>query len=152
MADTYSVIGRLAAAPTVPATILLMVNGATKRSRLVQVTVGSHNSTTANGAEITIGRPTTSGTGGAATTPVALDPAAPAAIFTSLSGSTIFSAEPTQPANYDYRIALDTLVTGIWTPPREFVVPVSGRVGFRIESDSSTTKVQWTITAHFEEG
>ena len=102
---------------------------------------------------ISIGRPTTAGTGGAAYTPQIVTDGAPAAIFSALSGTTVWSIEPTQPSAYLEEIALDVVNSIVWepTPGNEIIVPVSGRLGFRVEEDNSTTKVQWQITAFVEE-
>ena len=151
MADVYTVVGRITAAPTIPATIVLIVGGATKRCRLVDMEIGSSNASALAGAEISVGRPTTSGTGGASYTPLAQDPAAPAAIFTALTATTPWSAEPTQPATWDARLGLDVLTTLLWTPPTPLIIPLNGRLAVRVETDNSATKVQWSCTLRIEE-
>ena len=151
MPEFYTAVGRLSAAPTVPATFLLVVAGATKGLLLTELDFGSHNASAIAGSEISIGRPTTSGTGGVAVTPQPLNPNDPASIFTALSGATVFSAEPTQPAAYVYRFPLDVLQNGIWVPQKPIYVPVNTRLAFRVEIDNSATKVQWAATATFQE-
>lgn len=157
MGDIYRVIGVINAAPTLPATVFLVVGGATKRCWLKTIHFGSQNGAALAGATVSIGRPTTSGTGGAAYTPLADDTNAPAAIFTALSASTVFSAEPTQPATYIWRQSLDVVASYIFnaqevsTDPRGIMIPVSGRLAFRVEADNSATKVLWTATATIEE-
>lgn len=149
--DKYTVLGELNAAPTIPNTILLIVAGATKRCWLTELNIGSKNSTALAGAKISVGRPSTSGTGGAAITPQPIDAGAPAAIFTALSGTTIWSAEPTQPGVYLYQTGLDVVATEIWTPPEPILINVSTRLAVRIEADASATKVQWVVTATVQE-
>lgn len=152
MSDMYRVIGRHTGTPAaIPSTIVLLVAGATKRIWVHEIQVGSSNGAALAGAEISAGRPTTSGTGGAAYTPLAGDPGAPAAIFTALSASTAFSAEPTQPATYDWRIGLDAVTSYIYTPKTPILVAVSTRFAVRVETDNSATKVQWTVTLTVEE-
>lgn len=149
--DKYTVLGELNAAPTPPATILLIVAGATKRCWLTELNIGAKNSTALAGAKISVGRPTTSGTGGAAITPQPIDPSAPASVFTALTGTTVWSAEPTQPAVYVYQTAIDVVATEIWTPPEPILINVSTRLAVRVEVDNSATKVQWVVTATVQE-
>ena len=151
MPEFYTAVGRLGTAPTIPATLLLIVAGATKGFLLKELDFGSHNAAALAGAEISIGRPTTSGTGGAAITPQPLNSLDPASIATALSASTVWSAEPTQPGTYLYRFALDVLQNGIWIPPKEIYVPISTRLAVRVETDNSATKVQWAVTATIQE-
>ena len=149
--DRYDVIGRNAVAPAIPSTIALVVAGATKRLFVRRITAGSESAGTATSAGLSLGRPTTSGTGGASYTPVAQDPAAPAAIFTALSATTVWSAEPTQPTNYDQRIGLNVFTTYLEVFEQPYVVAVSARFAVRVEADVSGTKVQWTVTLGIEE-
>jgi hypothetical protein len=149
--DKYTVLGELNATPTPPATIVLVVAGATKRCWLTEVNWGSKTATALAGAKLSVGRPTTSGTGGAAITPQPIDPGAPAAIFTALSGTTVWSAEPTQPGVYLYQAALNAVASEIWTPPEPILINVSTRLAVRVEADSSTTKVQWVVTLTIQE-
>jgi len=152
MSDFYRVIGRHASTPgAIPSTVLMIVAGATKRIWVHEVQIGSSNAAALAGAEFSLGRPTTAGTGGVAATPVASDSGAPAAIFTALSAATPWSAEPTQPSNYDFRLGLDAVTTYIYTPKVPILVPLSGRFACRIETDNSATKVQWTCTMTVEE-
>lgn len=149
--DKYTVLGENNAAPAIPSTILLIVAGATKRCWLTELNIGSKSALALAGAKLSLGRPTSSGTGGAAITPQPVDPAAPASIFTALSATTIWSAEPTQPAVYQYQIGLNAVGSEIWTPPEPILIPVSTRLAVRIEADASTTKVQWVVTATVQE-
>ena len=149
--DKYTVVGEFNATPTIPNTILLIVAGATKRCWLTELNIGSKTATALAGAKFSVGRPTTSGTGGAAYTPVPIDPSAPAAIFTALSATTVWSAEPTQPGTYIYQAGLSAVASEIWTPPEPILINVSTRLAVRIEADSSTTKVQWVVTATIQE-
>ena len=151
MGDFYKVVGRLNASPTVPATILLLTAGATKRIRVHELLIGSRNGAALSGARLSVGRPTTAGTGGAAYTPQINTDGAPAAIFTALSGTTVWSAEPTQPASYLDEIPLDVVATLQYRPVEPWIVPVTGRLAVRVEEDNSTTKVQWVVTALVEE-
>lgn len=151
MGDMYTVVGKMTATPTVPATILLIVAGATKRVWVHEVHLGSHNASALAGARVSLGRPTTSGTGGAAYTPVPIDSAAPAAIFTALSSSTAWSAEPTQPATYIWEEGLDAVASYVYVPKAPIPLAVSTRMAVRVEVDNSGTKVQWTATLVCEE-
>lgn len=149
--DKYSVVGQYNATPTIPTTILLITAGATKRCWLTELNVGSKNAAALAGAKFSVGRPTTAGTGGAAYTPQPFDAGAPAAIFTALSASTVWSAEPTQPGTYLYEMGLNAVASVIWTPPEPICINVSTRLGVRIEVDNSATKVQWVVTATIQE-
>lgn len=151
MSDFYTVVGKITATPTPPATIALIAAGATKRVWLHEVHIGSANASALAGTTVSVGRPTTSGTGGAAYTPVPLDAGAPAAIFTALSATTPWSAEPTQPANYIWQQSLDAVASYIWVPKAPILVAVSTRIAVRVEADNSATKVQWTTTLVVEE-
>ena len=147
----YKVVGRLNAAPTIPATILMVTAGGTKRCWVHELTIGARNASALAGARLSVGRPTTAGTGGASYTPQPLDAGAPAAIFTALSGTTVWSAEPTQPSAYLDEIPLDAVATIVYQPKTPWLIPTSGRLAVRVEEDNSATKVQWTITAIVEE-
>lgn len=149
--DKYTVLFENNAAPAIPSTIGLIVAGATKRCWLTELNIGSKNAAALAGAKLSVGRPTTSGTGGAAITPQPIDAGAPAAIFTALSATTIWSAEPTQPGTYLYQIGLNAVASEVWTPPEPYVVNVSTRLAVRVEADASATKVQWVITATVQE-
>lgn len=151
MGDLYTVTGRITATPTIPATVVLVTAGATKRCWLRELEIGSTNAAAVAGAEISVGIPTTAGTGGAAITPLPIDSAAPAAIFTALTATTPWSAEPTQPATWHLRTGIDALTTFIWVPPVPIVMALNSRLAVRIEADGSTTKVQWTCTLKIEE-
>ena len=151
MSDFYSVVGRMTATPTVPATIALIVAGATKRVWVHEVHLGSSNASALAGTRVSVGRPTTSGTGGAAYTPQPLDAGAPPAIFTALSSSTAWSAEPTQPAAYIWEQGLDAVASYVWVPKTPVLVAVSTRLAVRVEADASATKVQWVATMICEE-
>lgn len=149
--DKYTVLFENNAAPTIPSTIGLIVAGATKRVWLTELNIGSKTATALAGAKLSVGRPTTSGTGGAAIVAQPVDAGAPAAIFTALSATTIWSVEPTQPGVYLYQIGLNAVASQIWTPPEPILVNISTRLAIRVEADSSTTKVQWVVTATFQE-
>jgi len=151
MGDFYTVVGKMGATPTVPATILMAVAGATKRIFIHEVHLGSHNASALAGARVSLGRPSTAGTGGAAFTPTPIDTGAPAAIFTALSSATPWSAEPTQPTNYIWEEGLDAVASYVYVPKAPIVVPTSGRIAVRVEVDNSGTKVQWTATLVVEE-
>ncbi len=151
MGDQYKVIGKMAATPAPPATILLVTAGATKRCWLTELHIGTLNGAALAGTTISVGRPTTAGTGGAAYTPLPDDTAAPPAIFTALSSSSVFSAEPTQPATYIWQIGLDAVASYIWIPPKPIIIPLNGRLAVRVEADNSTVKVQWVATCTIEE-
>lgn len=149
--DKYTVLGENNAAPTIPSTILLIVAGATKRCWLTELNMGSKSATALAGAKLSVGRPSTSGTGGAAITPQPIDASAPAAIFTALSATTVWSAEPTQPGVYLYQAGLNAVASEVWTPPEPLLINVSTRLAVRVEVDASTTKVQWVVTATVQE-
>jgi len=149
--DRYSVIGRHTATPATPSTIALLVAGATKRLFVREVILGTETATTATSAAASLGRPTTSGTGGAAYTPLPSDAAAPAAIFTALSATTVWSAEPTQPGTYDRRAAVNVFTTMLYMTESPLVIAVSTRFAARVEADTSGTKQQWTATIVVEE-
>ena len=149
--DKYTVLFENNVAPVIPTTIGLIVAGATKRCWLTELNIGSKSATALAGAKLSVGRPTTSGTGGAAIVAQPIDAGAPAAIFTALSATTVWSIEPTQPAVYLYQIGLNAVGSEIWTPPEPILINISTRLGIRIETDSSTTKVQWVVTATVQE-
>lgn len=149
--DKYTVLGENNVAPAIPTTILLITAGATKRCSLTELNIGSKSATALAGAKLSVGRATTAGTGGAAVTPQPIDAGAPAAIFTALSATTVWSAEPTQPGTYLYQIGLNVVASEIWTPPEPIIINVSTRLGIRIEADASATKVQWVVTATVQE-
>src|SRR3954453_6497947 len=149
--DKYTVLFENNAAPTIPSTIGVIVAGATKRCWLTELNIGVKNSTALAGAKISVGRPTTSGTGGAAIVAQPIDPSAPAAIFTALTATTIWSAEPTQPGVYLYQAGIDVVASQIWTPPEPILINVSTRLAVRVEADASSTKVQWVVTATIQE-
>lgn len=151
MGDMYTVVGKMAATPTSPATILMIVAAATKRCWLHELHIGTQNGGALAGTTISVGRPTTAGTGGAAYTPLPEDPSAPASLFTALSSSTAWSAEPTQPGTYIWQQGLDAVASYIWVPKTPIIVPTSGRLAVRVEADNSSTKVQWVATAIIEE-
>jgi hypothetical protein len=151
VSDIYTVQGRMAATPTIPATVLLIVAGTQKRLWVHEILVSSTTATASASAEFTVGRPTTSGTGGAAVTPQPEDAAAQASLFTALSSSTAFSAEPTQPAAYIDRVALNTLTSYLYVPKFPILVAVSTRLAVRVEADSTATKVQWIAQMTVEE-
>lgn len=148
--DKYMVTGENNAAPTIPSTILMLLAG-TKRAWLTELNIGSKSATALAGAKLTVGRPTTAGTGGAAIVAQPEDTAAPAALTTCASATTPWSAEPTQPSVYLYSIGLNAVASEIWTPPEPILIPATGRLAVRIEVDASTTKVQWVVTATFQE-
>jgi hypothetical protein len=131
----------------------MVTAGATKRCRMMALHIGSQNGAALAGCTVSIGRPTTAGTGGAAYTPLADDPSAPAAIFTALSSSTVWSAEPTQPATYNWQQSFDVVASYIYIPedPKGILIPLNGRLAVRIEADNSSTKVLWTATMTVEE-
>lgn len=152
MGDFYSVTMKMNATPgAIPQTIGQIIAGATKRIRLHEVHIGSSSASALAGCRLSVGRPTTAGTGGAAVTPQVLTDGAPAAIFTALSAETVWSAEPTQPSRYLHELGLDAVASYVWVPKDPVVAAVSTRLGFRVEVDNSATKVQWTITAVVEE-
>lgn len=148
--DKYMVLGENNVAPAIPTTILLLLTG-TKRAWLTELNIGSKSATALAGAKLSVGRPTSSGTGGAAIVPQPLDAAAPACLTTALSASTVWSAEPTQPAVYLYQIGLNAVASQIWTPPEPILIGAATRLAVRIEVDASVTKVQWVVTATFQE-
>lgn len=157
MADVYTVVGKTVGPvpATLPTTMLLLVAGATKRLRILRVEVTNLAALAATGAaqaRFTCGRPSTSGTGGAAVTPAPVDTSAPASIATALSGTTVWSAEPTQPAQYDADFGVNQYGGTFWVPPREFVIPVNGRFAVRVEADAATARTQYEASVTFEEG
>lgn len=149
--DKYTVLGENNAAPTIPSTILMILAGATKRCWLTELNIGSKTATALAGAKLSVGRPSTAGTGGAAIVAQPVDSSAPAAIFTAASATTVWSAEPTQPSVYLYQIGLNAVASEIWTPPEPIMIPINGRLAVRVEADASTTKVQWVVTATVQE-
>lgn len=153
MSDMFKVIGRHSATPSAsPSTIVMVINGATKRLWLHELQLGSSNASALAGVEWSLGRPSTQGTGGAAYVPRPVDSSAPAALFTAKTADTTpWSAEPTQPGTYDERLGIDAVTTYIYTPKTPIVVPISGLLAVRIEIDNSATKAQWTCTLTIEE-
>lgn len=149
--DKYTVLFENNAAPVIPTTIGMVTAAASKRVWLTELNIGSKTAGAIAGAKISVGRPTTAGTGGAAIVPQPIDPSAPAALFSALSATTVWSAEPTQPGVYLYQFGLSVLTSEIWTPPEPILINVSTRLGIRIEVDASATKVQWVITGTFQE-
>lgn len=148
--DKYMVTGENNVAPAIPTTILMLLTG-TKRAWLTELNIGSKSATALAGAKLSVGRPTTAGTGGAAIVPSPVDAGAPACLTTAASATTVWSAEPTQPGVYLYSIGLNAVASEIWTPPEPILIGAATRLAVRIEADSSTTKVQWVVTATFQE-
>lgn len=149
--DKYTVVAENNVAPAVPTTILLITAGSTKRCWLTELIFGSKSAAALAGASISVGRPTTAGTGGVAITPQPIDAGAPAAIFTALGAQTVWSAEPTQPGTYLHKFGINAVASMIWTPPEPILINVSTRLGVRIEVDASATKVQWVVTGTVQE-
>lgn len=148
--DKYTVVWEENATPVPPITIGTISTGGTKRVWLTELNIGSKTATALAGAKLSLNRASDAGTGGAAVTPRPVDAAAPAAIFTSKSATTIFSVEPTITAVL-WQIGLNAVATIIWTPPEPILLPISGFACVRIETDASATKVQWVVTATFQE-
>lgn len=151
MGDIYTVVGRITAAPTIPATVVMVTAGGTKRCWLHEMEIGSTNASAVAGAEISVGIPTTAGTGGVGITPLPIDVSAPAAIFTALTATTPWSAEPSQPATWHLRTGIDALTTFIWVPKHPVLIQISTRLAVRIETDGSATKANWACTLKIEE-
>jgi hypothetical protein len=141
----------MTATPTVPATIALIVAGATKRLFVHEIHIGTSNASALAGTRVSVGRPTTSGTGGAAYTPQPIDAAAPPAIFTALSSSTAWSAEPTQPAAYIDEFGIDAVASYPYIPKVPITVGTGTRLAVRVEADGSATKSQFVVTLKVEE-
>lgn len=148
--DKYTVVWENNAAPTIPSTIGTISVGATKRMWLTELNIGSKSATALAGAKLSVNRSADAGTGGAAVTPRPIDVGAPAAIFTSKSATTIWSVEPATLVVL-YQIGLNAVASEIWTPPEPILFNISTFACVRIEADSSTTKVQWVVTATFQE-
>lgn len=127
-------------------TVLSWINGATRRSRILEVQLGFNSQTSTDGAVlIEVVRFTTDGTG-SAVTPVALDPGNPAAIGTSKFN---YSAEPTTPTVlHTDRITPQQGGTLIWQLPmtREIVTAVSNLVGIRLTAAQNQSGVRCTMT------
>lgn len=151
MSDMYTVACVMGATPTVPATIGMVTASASKRLWVHQIDFGSLNAAALAGARISVGRPTTAGTGGAAATPQPIDAGAPAALFSALSAATPWSLEPTQPGAYIWQQGLDVVASYPYIPKVPLLVNVSTRLAARVEADASSTKVQWVVTFHVEE-
>lgn len=152
MGDIYTVACAMTGAtPATPTTIGLILAGATKRLWVHEIHFGSSNAAALAGTRISVGRPTTSGTGGAAVTPQPIDAGAPAAIFTALSSSTQWSAEPTQPGAYIWQQGMDAVASYPYIPKSPIVVGTATRLAVRVESDLSATRVLWVATFVVEE-
>jgi hypothetical protein len=148
--DKYTVVWENNAAPAIPSTIGSISVGATKRVWLTELNIGSKSAIALAGAKLSLNRAADAGTGGAAVTPRPVDPSAPAAVFTSKSATTIWSVEPGTLVVL-YQIGLNAVGSMIWTPPEPIMFNVSTFGCFRIEVDASSTKVNWVVTATFQE-
>jgi hypothetical protein len=128
-------------------TILAWINGATRRSRILEVQLGFNSQTSTDQAVlIEVVRFTTDGTG-TAVTPVALDPGNPAAIGTAKYNYTV---EPTTPTIVvpGQRITPQQGGTLIWQLPmtREILCPVSNLIGIRLTAPNNQSGVRATVT------
>lgn len=148
--DKYTVAWEENAAPVPPITIGTISVGATKRVWLTELNIGSKTATALAGAKLSVNRAADAGTGGAAVTPRPIDPSAPAAIFTAKSATTVWTVEPGTLVVLQ-QFGLNAVASFIWTPPEPIMFNVSTFAAVRIEVDSSTTKVQWVVTATFQE-
>lgn len=148
--DKYTVMTEHTAAPVPPITMMTVSVGATKRVWLTELNIGSKTATALAGARISLNRAADAGTGGTATTPSKIDPGAPAAIFTAKNLVSLWTVEPATLVPF-YSIGLNAVASEIWTPPEPMLLNISTFFVIRIEVDSSTTKVQWAITATFQE-
>lgn len=148
--DKYTVMTEHTAAPVPPITMMTISVGATKRVWLTELNIGSKTATALAGARISLNRAADAGTGGTLTTPSKVDAGAPAAIFTAKNLVSLWTVEPGTLAPF-YSIGLNAVASEIWTPPEPILLNISTFFCIRIEADASTTKVQWAITATFQE-
>lgn len=137
----------IALAAGVAKTILSWINGATRRCRMLELQIGFNSQLTTDQAVLLeIVRYTTDGTG-TLITPVALDPANPAAIGTSKHSYTV---EPTTPTIVvpGQRITPQQGGTLIWQLPmtREIYAAISTVLGVRCTSPNALTGVRASMT------
>jgi hypothetical protein len=128
-------------------TVLSWINGATRRSRLLEVQIGFNSQTSTDQAVLLeVVRWTTDGTG-SAVTPVALDPGNPAAIGTSKHNYTV---EPTTPTDRrpGQRITPQQGGTLIWQLPmtREILCAVSEPDRHRLTAPNNQSGVRCSMT------
>jgi hypothetical protein len=99
MARRYQVFGNNISTTSTNKTMLTLISTAAIRATIYDFSVGTEGTPADTSYVFTIQRTTAAGTGGAAVTPVVLDPGDPAATATSVSGSTAITVEPTYTAN-----------------------------------------------------
>ena len=151
----YSVTNQLAGTPqaigaSYKTILAIFASGTTRRGRLVELIVGTDGSAANNALVVDVSRMTADGTGTAAT-PVAHDPADPAAIN---SAKVNYTVEPTVTAASSLlNIAQNQLATTRWVADQEddirFPAVANNGLVVRVKSASYTGTV--VVTAIFEE-
>ena len=150
MADRYGSTGASATSST-QTTILTVIAATTTRGRLYDFILSMGGTPADNTLEWLLRRFTAAGTAGASPVPIALDPAAPAALLTSGENH---SVEPTYTAaselfdNFVYQRA-----TYEWKAPPggEFVVPATAANGLGFSTAHASYTGNGEVTAHWFE-
>ena len=131
MARNYSVVGNATntASSTLP--LFMIVGAATIRPALYDILLGSDATPADNAAKYTFQRSTTAGTPGSSFTPIALDPADPAALAS--AGIAVYtSTAPALTANaFVLSVALNQRATFRWVaaPGSELKIPATASNG-----------------------
>lgn len=146
MARRYQTVGNNISTTSTNKTMLTLVSTAAIRATIYDFTVGTEGTTADTSYVYTVMRHTAAGTGGAAYTPVALDPGDPASTATSVSGSTAITVEPTYTAasNLFGPMGIHQKATYRWVaaPGGELVAPSTAAAGFGMLAKSSAGTAQ----------
>jgi hypothetical protein len=129
-------------------TVLSWINGATRRSRILEVQIGFNSQTSTDQAVLLeVVRWTTDGTG-SAVTPVALDPGNPAAIGTSKQNVHGRTDNADRSWCRAQRITPQQGGTLIWQLPmtREILCAVSNLIGIRLTAPNNQSGVRCSMT------
>ena len=132
--------------------LLTLISAATIRPHLYDVLIGCEATPADQATQLLIARFTAVGTEGSGFTPIALDPADPAAL--SDCGSGVFSVEPTYTANANLlQISMNQRATFRWVaaPGGELIAPATANNGIGLYSDSATGTATHEASFHWHE-
>ncbi len=149
MARRYSVSGSQTTGGA-SKTVLGLTSAATIRPRLFEIVIGSNSTPADNSAEWVIQRATAAGTS-TAFTPIALDPADPAALASAGFNHTV---EPTYTASavlLDFALNQRATFRWIAAPFCELVLPATAANGVGLKPTAQATTFLGTATFIYEE-
>jgi hypothetical protein len=144
--------GRASAATGTNKSILTLISATTIRPMIYDVVIGSVATPADQAARFYLARFTAVGTEGSGFTPVALDPADPAALAD--YGCGVFTGEPTYTANAILlQISLNQRATFRWVaaPGGELKAPATASNGIGCYSLSSSSTQAHEVSFHHEE-